>query len=130
MGHWTEAYVGLRYDKRSLDCAQLVERVLAERFGRQVRLPTDRPESGSARELMGTIEQHLDAYVRRTDAPREGDMVLMRGAGYLDHLGLYTEVGGEARVLHAFIRARQVCLHRLRDLAGVGLEVEGVYRWI
>ena len=59
----------------------------------------------------------------------DGDLVLMVGAGYLDHIGVHVCTAGERWVLHNFIRARQVVLHRLRDLGQWGLTVEGVYAW-
>lgn len=129
--HWSAAYIGLPYVPGESDCAMLVERVEREVFGRALDLPKERP-SDRARDMAAQIGEHLERFARRLPAgtdPREGDLVLMVGAGYLDHIGVYAEIAGEAWVLHAFIRARQTVLHRLRELRNWGLEVEGVYAW-
>ena len=54
---------------------------------------------------------------------------LMIGAGRLNHVGVAVFQAGEWWVLHAFIKARAVVLHRVRDLGRQGLTLEGWYRW-
>ena len=129
--HWSTPYIGRVYRAGVFDCLHLVELVQREVFGRAVDLPKDRPGGTSARVMGEQIREHLPRFARvvHSDAAAEGDLVLMIGAGYLDHIGVLVLQGGERWVLHNFIRARQVVLHRLRDLGQWGLTVEGVYQW-
>ena len=128
MRHWAERFVGEPYQDGANDCASFAERVQREIFQRAINLPTDR-----AAGVRGQSAQILNArgdYGIPTEHPQEGDAVLMRGRGRLNHLGIYCEIEGVPFVLHAMRNARQVCLHRLRDLNQLGLTVEGVYTWI
>jgi len=127
--HWAIAYVGRSYDKAGFDCAHLVELVLREQFGRQVRLPTDRPESNRARDMSTQIRCRLEEFAQISTNPAEGDGVLMIGAGYINHIGVYCLISGRPYVLHNFINARQVCLHSWSELESWGMCVEGIYRW-
>jgi len=122
--HWTADHLG----RADLDCAGLVELVQRERYGRDVVLPrprSTRARDAEARALTGVLWTP-------SKAPREGDAVLMRAAGrrvMSHHVGVYCEPGGVPSVLHA-LEEVGVCLHRLADLPGRGLELEGVYAWI
>lgn len=129
--HWSANYIGREYRAGKFDCSHLVELVQREVFGRAVDLPKDRPGGTSARVMGEQIREHLPRFARRIGgaAAVDGDLVLMVGAGYLDHIGVYVLIGCEGWVLHNFIRARQVVLHRLRDLGQWGLTAEGVYAW-
>jgi len=124
--HWSDRYLGLPYRRGTNDCAALAARVVREQFGRALHLPCERPPGARLRgEQIASLRGD---YGVPTDDPRDGDAVLMRcGAGW--HLGIYCELAGEPHVLHALARGRQVSRHRLRDLARLGLEVEGFYRW-
>ena len=127
MRHWAEQFVGEPYQDGSNDCASFAARVQRDIFQRPIHLPTDRVPG-----MRGQSQQILDArgdYGTPTDQPREGDAVLMRGRGRLNHLGVYCEIEGVGFVLHAMRNARQVCLHRLRDLDRYGLTLEGFYTW-
>jgi hypothetical protein len=129
MAHWSARYIGLPYQVGSFDCVTLVERVATEVFGRLIVLPKDRAGERAV-EVSAQLHANLQTYATRAKAPAEGEPVLMVGRGYLDHVGIATAIAGEWWVLHAFIRARHVVLHRLRDLPQHGLTVEGHYRWI
>lgn len=124
MGHWTNAYVGLPYVDGEQDCAEIVARVEREVFGRSVQVPRVRaigPFGKSAQ-----IAYARDDLADPVDAPVEGDVVLMRVCG-LWHVGVWFHLG-EPWVLHALKRSGQVVIHRLRDLAALGIRVEGFYR--
>jgi len=124
--HWALHYVGLPYDQH--DCAELAVRVQREQFGRTIALPTTRGTG-----LRGVSEQidNLRAdYAVPVLTPEEGDAVLMQSRGSINHIGVYCDIGGEPYVLHAMRNAGQTCLHRLRNLGGIGLTVEGFYRWL
>ena len=118
--HWAEEYVGLAIS----DCAALCERVLSERFGRVVALPSER---GGPFADTALVDQHRDDLAERTDAPIDGDGVLMKSRGRLAHIGLYVAIGGVPHVLHAMPVG--VCLHKLRELPKLHMHVEGFYRW-
>lgn len=128
MSAWTDQYVGQPYVKDELDCGGWVERIMRERFGREVALPRERAQG--LRPRSAQIAERIGDFCRPTLAPTEGDVVLMRCRGTLWHVGLYV-VQDEPRVLHAMEgRAGQVQLHRIRDLARVGIVLEGYYTWI
>ena len=125
--HWAEDFVGLPYG--SADCALLVERVLKERLGFAVTLPTE------ARWGECTEAQARDVIIdmgKRVETLRECDAVLMRQRGAKrdtgTHIGLWVDVQGQAWVLHA-VQSRGAILTPLRSLAAIGYEVEGIYRW-
>lgn len=123
MGHWSEAYVGLPYIAGTQDCAELVARVQREVFGRAVTVPSERAAGPFGRSAQ--ISQGRDL-ADRVEQPADGDVVLMMVMG-LWHVGVYF-VLGEPWVLHALRRSRQVVSHRLRELPGLGIRVEGFYR--
>lgn len=129
--HWTERYVGLPYDATRFDCAHLVARVLEEQFARRVALPSEHARHYRAQQRQIAAEKGQIAS-RRAEGElcEDGDGVLLISRGHFDHLGLYARLQGEGWVLHNFSAAGHVCLHRLRDLARHGLQLEGVYRWI
>jgi hypothetical protein len=133
--HWSQQYVGRIYIEGEFDCADLARVVHREQFGREIRLPAHRWHAGLAgagrlRAMTAQIEALKDDYAVRTLQPREGDGVLLIGRGHLDHIGIYCVIEGVPWVLHAASNARQVVLHRVRDLPAQGLTVEGFYRWI
>lgn len=124
MGHWTDRYVGLPYVEGECDCASLTERVQREQFGREIALPSARADNH--RGWSEQIRQHRDDYVLPTRAPVEGDLVLMIGRGYLNHIGTLVLVEGVHYVLHAMYAARQVCMHRVARLADVACGWRGI----
>ena len=125
--HWTQQYVGLPYVVGACDCASLTERVQQEQFGRELSLPSARAKNH--RGWSKQINHHRDNFVQPTDTPAEGDLVLMAGRGYLNHIGTLVIIEAERHVLHAMYAAKQVCLHKLARLEDVGLKLEGIYTW-
>jgi len=128
MQHWTEQYVGKPYVEGQNDCASFAARVQAEVFHRAITLPGER--APGMRGQSGQILAHKNDHGIPVEIPMEGDAVLMIGRGRLNHIGVYTVIHGVPYVLHAMKSARQVCLHRIRDLQQQGLAVEGYYQWI
>ena len=128
--HWAAAYIGRPYVPGAFDCGDLLELVTREVFGRAVPVPRDRPASRRSAGYQAVIARGLADLAQRVEVPAEGDIVQMVGAGRPNHVGVAVLLGGEVWVLHAAIRARQVVLHRVRDLESHGLAVEGFYRWI
>jgi hypothetical protein len=117
--------VGLPYAEA--DCAELARRVRLEVFGQAVPLPAER--AAGLRGLSRQIEDLKADYGTPTTAPADGDAVLMYTRGRLRHVGLYCLIGGVAWVLHALRGAGETRRHRLRELPGYGIQVEGFYRW-
>ena len=109
------------------DCGDLARLVLAEVFGRQVGIPTARGTGPFADSAL--VTQCCDEIGERTNAPADGDAVVMIARGRLAHVGVYYELNGVAWVLHNSREARQVVRHRVRELAGAGFTLDGFYRW-
>lgn len=132
MAHDLDRFVGLPYCPRRMDCADLVLLVQRELFGRAVKLPGKR-----ARPLHSDAQaQALASYVaelgRPVTEPRDGDAVLMRdaGAAVAGHIGTFFSVNFAPHVLHTSHALGASVLHRVRDLPGLGLRIEGYYTWI
>lgn len=123
-----DRYMDVPYCEATFDCADLVERVQREMFGRRVALPTVRPRGrvGSAALAAGARE-----LAHRTDTPSDGDLVLMfdHGQHRAGHAGVWFWLDHEAWVLHTSERLTRSVLHRLRELPQWGLRLEGVYAW-
>lgn len=124
MAHWTDAYIGLPYIEEVQDCAEVVARVQREVFGRLVTVPGVRAEGPFGKSAQ--IAQGAQDLADPVADPLEGDVVLMQVRG-LWHVGVLFYVD-EPWVLHALRSSGQVVSHRLRELAGVGVRVEGYYR--
>lgn len=128
MAHWSEAYLSLKYDAQSFDCAHLVEKVQLEQFGRTLNLPKE--HATNYREQQRQIATEKSNYADPTDKPEEGDGVLIISRGRAEHVGVYCLIQGMAYVLHNPIAYGKVCLHRIRNLPAQGMTVEGFYKWI
>ena len=127
--HWSSRYIGQPYELGSADCARLLSQVRKEVFALPVpdEIEVERLESRLGR--VGQMNDLVAAYGEPTDAPNEGDAVLMFCAGRPSHIGVYCEVNHEKCVLHAMENAGMVVLHKIRDLSRVYLTVEGYYKW-
>jgi hypothetical protein len=123
--HWSDRYIGLPYTKA--DCAELCARVQREQYGREVEIPSERGADLEANSHL--LEANMLDFLELTDAPGEGDVVLMRCSGRLRHPGTLCLIGGDRYVLHALRNARQAVRHRLRDLHRYGLLPEQFYSW-
>lgn len=134
MGHWSDRYVGRPYGE-GFDCAELARLVNREVFGRDILLPASRWHAGLTgaarlRAMRRQIAACTDDCARRTEAPAEGDGVLILARGRPTHIGLYCLIAGVPWVLHAAQGPGQVVRTRLRDMARLGWPVEGYYQWL
>lgn len=126
-----DRFVGIPYSARHMDCADLAMLVQRELFGRFIVLPGRRPrplEPGAqAREIAAMSSQLADPVAH----PQDGDAVLMREAGtaHAGHLGTYFFINYAPYVLHTSHALGGSLLHRLQDLSGFGLTVEGYFQW-
>jgi hypothetical protein len=114
--------VGMPY-RPDFNCAHFVEHVQREVFGREVRLPGGGPRNPEA--------AAQDFGLVLTAAPADGDLVLMFdfGRSRASHVGLWFLRDHEPYVLHSNERDGCSVFHRLRDLHGLGLRLEGFYRF-
>ncbi|MBD9534647.1 peptidoglycan endopeptidase [Stenotrophomonas sp. STM01] len=124
-----ERFTLLPYDEQTFDCADLVALVQRELFGRQIQMPGRRPRGAEGQAAIGELSR---PYARRTEAPQDGDLVLMieHGQKRPGHAGVYFWLSHEAYVLHANEKTGCSILHRARELPDYGLRIEGTYSWV
>ena len=127
--HWTERYIGAPYVPNEADCARLLCRVRREVFDRDVPQEAELERAASRLGRVAQMRDAVELLGMPTQNPQEGDAVLMFCRSRPSHIGVYCVIGGEPCVLHAMESARQVVLHRLRELDRVNLSVEGFYAW-
>jgi len=124
-----ERFVAIPYDADAFDCADLVVEVQQTLFGRDVSMPSRRPRGPrGATELKSLSTPYAR---RREGTPIDGDLVLMFDHGQRSpgHAGVFFFLAHEEWVLHTSEGTTCSVLHRIRDLPGFGLRVEGIYEW-
>jgi hypothetical protein len=121
-----ESYVGLTYDAETLDCADLAALIQKELFGKVIVLPGKRRRMVAPEQTFQ--RQGADyAHAITKEELRDGDAVIFKGDTM--HIGTVFVLSGVAWVLHCSATIGHSVLHRLSDLSGLGLFVEGYYRW-
>lgn len=124
-----EKFVGIPYDEDAFDCADFVAHVERQLFEKDVRLPGERPHGVEGQAALGELSK---AYASpREGEPQDGDLVLMFELGQKrpSHAGVYFRLAHEDWVLHSNEKNGCSVLHRVRELGGWGLRVEGYYAW-
>lgn len=124
MAHPAEQFVGMEYDAQRFDCADFVMHVQRALFGRDVMLNGRRPRGARGVAELGALSRQ---YGVPTDAPEDGDMVLMRNGAGGWHVGVYFLILAEGYVLHCPAEGAGSRLELIRNLPMI---VEGYYRWI
>lgn len=119
-----EAYCGIPYCEATFDCADLVVLIQRELFGRHVVLPNGRPRGGRGQAALGELSK---PYGTRTEAPADGDLVVMMQAGRPSHVGVWLFLAHEPHVLH--VRA-QGGFSELTPMRMLATPVDGIYRWL
>jgi hypothetical protein len=129
MVDWVDRYVGLPYVDGVFDCTHLVGKVQEEVFERQIPLPTEREPTTFG--LSAQVDRHKENYFVRLneDEVEDGDVVIMKCKGRLNHIGVYFKKGETKYVLHNLKNVGAVVAHRLRDLDRVNIQLEGFYRF-
>lgn len=125
-----EPFTLIPYDPDSADCADLVVSVQRELFGRHVEMPSRRPRGPRGEAELGALSR---PYARlREGPPQDGDLVLMFDHGQRNpgHAGVFFFLAHEGWVLHSNERHGCSVLHRVRELQGFGLRIEGIYEWV
>lgn len=113
------------------DCADLAIDVARELFGREIALPALRPRPQGTRGQAAALRVAMGELAKPVETPADGDLVLMRlkGTEIAGHIGTYFFVAHEPHVLHTSLALGFSALHKIRDLARYGLQLEGWYRW-
>lgn len=125
MRHWSEKYLHLEY--KQMDCSAFVQHVLKDHFKIEYTFPQSR---GNVFEQSNLIKKSMPEFAKRTDKPKDGDLVLMHGNRRLCHVGMYVKIGLETYVLHTESTMKSAALHRIKDLTKYGYALEGFYSWL
>lgn len=123
MSDWAEPYLGLPWIEGQCECWQFAARVWAEVFGWAVDpAPLAGDDPRLARRL---CEGHAERGAwDRTDAPRDGDAVMMARGARPCHVGVWA---GPGSVLHS-VRGAGGLLTPIARLPDLGYRVVALYR--
>jgi len=121
-----QRYIGMPYDAEKFDCADLAVLLQLELFGKHIALPSERARRTAQAATIRRYRTEL-AFQVPPEQIRDGDVVIMQAAA--PHIGTLFKINGAWRVLHNSRSLGSVWLHRLGDLPGIGLFIEGFYRW-
>lgn len=126
-----DRFVGIPYCPRHMDCADLAILVQRDLFGREVVLAGKRLRPLDLQAQAKVIAAYCAELSVRTDRPKDGDAVLMRDfcQQQAGHIGTFFFINYAPHVLHTSHKLGASVLHRVQDLQGYGLVVEGFYRW-
>lgn len=123
MTYWAMKYLGLPWVAGESDCWNFARRVWREQFGRDV--PPVLVDVASALDTRRALREQMHAEWIKTDAPREGDAVLMALGAMPCHVGVYLAGGS---ILHSVEGAGVVCTPP-NGIARVGYQITGYYGW-
>lgn len=123
--NWTRKYLQIEYKK--MNCSKFAEFVLRDHFKREFTFPQSK---GSIFNQSKQIRDNIPKFAKKTESPKDGDLVLMHGLRRMCHVGLYVNINGIDYVLHCESKMTCSALHRFRDLTTMGFSVEGVYSWL
>lgn len=126
-----DRFVGIPYCPRHMDCADLALMVQCELFGRTVVLAGKRARPLDLEAQAAAIADYCSELGMAVKQPQDGDAVLMRDfdAEQAGHIGIYLFTNYAPHVLHTSHKLGASVLHRVQDLQGFGLVIEGYYRW-
>lgn len=124
--NWTCKFLSIPYEQ--LNCAEFVEFVLRKQFNIDFTFPQNR---GSIFSQSDDLKKNCFTFVypEKTEAPEDGDLVLMSGIRKMCHVGILVKNKKELFVLHTQKNLGCACLHRLKDISDYGLSLEGIYKW-
>ncbi len=133
--HWSDKYLGRPYLRGEFDCADLVVEVAQAEFGRAVALPSHeegvRARDRQIEQLTGELGRRLSNATG--EAPRDGDIALMKAAGRRlslgHHIGVVAVLPLATCVLHC-LAGMGVARHPIDCLAERQLTLTGFYRWL
>lgn len=124
--HWSDKFVGIPYIEGRYDCADMCAQVEKVIFDKDLVLPQHKPDTdGEASEM---IDKGIEELAVKTDRPKDGDLVLMRSSGKLNHLGVFFRIFATEYVIHNHRTIGAVIVNRISDLRRRRIQVEGYYR--
>ena len=126
-----DRFIGIPYCPRHMDCADLAILVQHELFGRSVTFAGKRSRPLDPHAQAKVVAAYCAELGVRIDHPEDGDAVLMRDfcQQQAGHIGTFFFINYAPHVLHTSHKLGASVLHRVQDLQGYGLVVEGFYRW-
>jgi hypothetical protein len=127
--HWSDAYLGRPYGSGDDGCAALCEAAQRDVFSREIEIPTEARARAASGEVGAVLRRHIQYYVHRTDAPRDGDLVVMSCGGRRQHVGLYCELASGPHVLHALRNVGQAVRHPILTIHAHGIAIRRYYTW-
>jgi hypothetical protein len=119
---WAQAYVGLPYILGVGECAHRAALVWRQEFGWEVDVPAAHGNLRIAQRLIRTALASGDW--TPTDAPQDGDAVVMWKGDLLCHVGIWVAPG---YVLHC-TRPDGMVLTPIEDLPEQGFRIAGIFR--
>ncbi len=119
---WALDYVGLPYILGAGECAHRAALVWRQVFGWDVEVPAAHGNLRIAQRLIRAALASGEWF--RTEAPQEGDAVVMWKGDLLAHVGVWVAPG---YVLHC-TRAEGMVLTPVGDLEGQGFRVAGFFQ--
>jgi hypothetical protein len=126
MNHWTDRFLNIPHAQ--LDCAQLVQKVLAEHYSRSIQFP--QKQSNNLFHRAALITQHARDFARPIDQPVEGCGVLMYGRGRMAHMGIYCVLNGIGHILHSDSLFGHSTLLPFARAQPPLYKLQGFYEWI
>lgn len=123
--HWTSKYIAIEY--KDMNCSKFVEYVLRDKFNINFSFPQS---EGSIFNQSKQIKDSLPLFARKTDLPKDGDLVLMHGRRRMCHVGMYVKIGRSGYVLHTESSMKTAALHQINKVFFNGYTVEGYYTWL
>lgn len=122
--HWSERFLSIQ--QKDMNCAEFVEHVLREQFGRHYKFPQSR---GSLFIQSKQLRECVPQYCEKTDSPIDGDLVLLHGLRMMCHVGIFVKIGRTQYILHTERKFKTAALHELNKIIYFGYSVEGFYKW-
>lgn len=123
--HWSDGYIGIPH--ATLDCGELVERVLREQLGRDVRFP--RRESDNTFHRAALIKANAADFARKVKKPFDGCGVMFLARGRMAHIGLYCAFGG-GYILHSDSTFGASVRTPVGRFVPPNYRIEGFYEWL
>lgn len=130
MNHkWWEEYIGREYIVDEYDCVHLLVDVQQNVFGHEFSIPVERERHLINKSAQ--IQFHLDEYTTPIEEAdiSDGDMLLMKCKGVLNHTGIVAIHNDVPYVLHNLRNIKSVAMHKIRELENYGMVVDGYYRF-
>jgi hypothetical protein len=122
--HWSDGYLAVPHQVE--DCAELVQRILREQFGRHVEFP--KKQSLDVDHRSELITRYCADFARPITQPYDGCGMLMFARGRKAHMGLYCGIQ-MGYVLHSHVlfgESIREPINRINRL----FRLEGFYAWL